>query len=171
MTDKDRALLELAAKAAEMCVVGHNCGLLIRSDGNKAGYRWNPLTDDGDALRLAVKLRLDVTFGFAATQINVSQFDWAEDEDRVGVQEDGREDPYAATRRAIVLAAAEIGMGITHPMVEGLPEDNYDKTQAEAFTLAERERCAKLVEELARKYGHNGLGNWTIASEIRKEPK
>lgn len=43
--------------------------------------RWNPLTDDGDALRLAVKLNLDIRY----------------------------KDSYAATRRAIVRAAAAIG--------------------------------------------------------------
>jgi len=44
----DRELLEAAAKAA---------GIQVHPDGiewnrNEEGYRWNPLTDDGDALRL-----------------------------------------------------------------------------------------------------------------------
>ena len=61
----DRELLTLAAKAAgieidhwradKMPVVAE----LFR--GHLANYEdWNPLTDDGDALRLAVKLRLSV---------------------------------------------------------------------------------------------------------------
>jgi hypothetical protein len=61
---------------------------------------WNPLTDDGDALRLAVKLGMDVCFG--ANYVIV----------RGSVQTptvNSADDPYAATRRAIVRAAAEIG--------------------------------------------------------------
>jgi hypothetical protein len=64
---------------------------------------WNPLTDDGDALRLAVKLNL-------ALSIEEGQ-SWAHHVEVFQgspVQHDGK-DPYAATRRAIVRAAAEIG--------------------------------------------------------------
>ena len=66
---------------------------------------WNPLTDDGDALRLAVKLKMpieytsDKPFGPDRTAIK----------NGYGVVEDHISDPYAATRRAIVRAAAEIG--------------------------------------------------------------
>jgi hypothetical protein len=93
----DRELLELAAKAAglkgwkfyeEHPVDGyprHSFGMRL------GGNRWNPLTDDGDALRLAAKLFL-----------------WQAVRD--GYQHvDSDNDIYAATRRAIVRAAAEIG--------------------------------------------------------------
>jgi len=53
---------------------------------------WNPLTDDGDAFRLAVKCLPFYTLRY-------SREDW----EKCG------EDGYAATRRAIVRAAAEIG--------------------------------------------------------------
>jgi hypothetical protein len=53
--------------------------------------RWNPLTDDGDALRLAVKLNLHRAIAEAHRLVSNDV------------------DFYAATRRAIVLAAAEIG--------------------------------------------------------------
>lgn len=61
---------------------------------------WDPLTDDGDALRLAVKLRLDI--------------DFMEDMVRSGfdmelIDQPFLCDPVNATRRVIVLAAAEIG--------------------------------------------------------------
>ncbi len=50
MTDKE--LLELAAKAA-----GIDPSLFICDEGAPDGYRlWNSLTNDGDTLRLAVKL-------------------------------------------------------------------------------------------------------------------
>jgi hypothetical protein len=82
----DRELLELAAKAA--------------GNGFVIGY-WNPLTDDGDALRLAVKLGLIVECGRAWISRHGPMFG-----------EDVLPDPYAATRRAIVRAAAEIGRGM-----------------------------------------------------------
>lgn len=62
--------------------------------------QWNPLRDDVQAFRLAVKLRMDVTFNT---------------EDVFAFPQDGSEgsaepyhvaEPCAATRRAIVRAAA-----------------------------------------------------------------
>ena len=90
----DRELLELAAKAHGG--IDHYkvapVGLLL-----KGGGVWNPLDADGDALRLAVKLRLDAEWIDPET-VFVSSF-----------QHVANNDPYAATRRAIVRAAAEIG--------------------------------------------------------------
>jgi hypothetical protein len=84
---EDKELLELAAKAA-----GHSYQEWVPGHYNPKGD-WNPLTDDGDALRLAVKLEL----------IEGLAIDFRQGE------MDGP-DPYAATRRAIVrAAAAEIG--------------------------------------------------------------
>ncbi len=94
----DRELLELAAKAS---------GELTYSwYGNDAYFdgvlsRWNPLSDDGDALRLAVKLRLDIDH--LKDGVNV----W-KDYIVTGFIQNGN-DPYATTRLAIVRAAAEIG--------------------------------------------------------------
>jgi hypothetical protein len=73
---------------------------------------WRPLTDDGDALRLAVALSLDLSFLHEAGNINRacklisvdSGGPWTP-----CVREDVGADPLAATRRAIVRAAAEIG--------------------------------------------------------------
>ena len=90
MTDKE--LLEAAAKAAGyqirwheswQCFVHENAHN-ITSPPTMAGQRlvWVPLSDDGDALRLAVKLRLNI-------------YTSADD---------------AATRRAIVRVAAAIGV-------------------------------------------------------------
>ncbi len=121
----DRELLELAAKAAGMegwtwCKED----LCMRSPpyrtnyGNAHSY-WSPLTDDGAALRLAVKLRLTIQLddpdasmaGIAARQMGAPTLDgegpwfwkeWNRDSS----------DPYAVTRRAIVRAAAEIGRGM-----------------------------------------------------------
>lgn len=55
----DRELLEAAAKAAGYaCVWGVADGPLWWHDDPDTARLWNPLTDDGDALRLAVKLFL-----------------------------------------------------------------------------------------------------------------
>lgn len=98
----DRTLLELAARAAGIDPA------LAEPINFSTGveYYWNPLTDDGDALRLAVKLRLDITFynGFQEVAAEPSNGDGMNP-----CQEVFTEDPYAATRRAITRAAAEIG--------------------------------------------------------------
>lgn len=110
----DRELLELSAKAA---------GITLEWDGNpeewmpmyyegKTYHSWNPLEDDGDALRLAVKLRLDVTFGFDDEENVVSvNANWDGAPAEV-IQEIIGQDVFEATRRAIVRAAAEIGRNI-----------------------------------------------------------
>ena len=143
MIDNDKLLLKKAAKAAGITWT-------LYSDV-KGLYRnsyydwWNPLTDDGDALRLAVKLRLtvswdrydDVDYATATPPDTYQGYDCIVDQD-----------PYAATRRAIVRAAAqlgtsvEIGKDIKQHIVEDGFEDNYYKSLAEAETL-ERSRIEK----------------------------
>lgn len=96
----DRELLEAAAKAE-----GFEFGWIHDTPRIRAemGWTpWNPLTDDGDALRLAVKLRL--TINPYKRGIFVSR-----DEDEPVITEEWSDDDYAATRRAIVRAAAAIG--------------------------------------------------------------
>jgi hypothetical protein len=94
MTDKE--LLELAAKAA---------GLEVVTPTMLKYGQWNPLTDDGDALRLAVKLDMSVDVDFYES----SSYAYASDSPRVWAVEVWRDDKCAATRRAITRAAAEIG--------------------------------------------------------------
>lgn len=106
----DRELLELAAKAAGIELVATKEGFPLWAVGQGL---WSPLTDDGDALRLAVKL------GLAISIDAVEQETWAHhDQVMLGSREwwpahptteHGNEDMYAATRRAIVRAAAEVG--------------------------------------------------------------
>lgn len=104
MTDKE--LLELAAKAAGIINQGYcESGFLFTGTGESgAFYKWNPLTNDGDALRLAVKLNISVD------RSRFRCWAWANEWTFPGVCEElNNNDPYAATRRAIVRAAAEIG--------------------------------------------------------------
>lgn len=98
MTDKE--LLEQAAKACEIYWNHYTDDGLWFGD-----VIWNPLTDDGDALRLAVKLRMDLKIEFDRIDA------YAESDYAVEYLYDlpSPSDPYAATRRAIVRAAAEIG--------------------------------------------------------------
>ena len=70
--------------------------------------KWNPLTDDGDALRLAVKLKLRVLPQEKCCYVE-SNPETLLALASVSALEMNSNDPYAATRRAIVRAAAEIG--------------------------------------------------------------
>lgn len=107
-TETDRELLELAAKAAGLRVCWHGDETYARHIDRTDPPRiyWNPLTDDGDALRLAVKLQLRVIppedeFGLDRASVRING--------RSKLVDSYDSDPYAATRRAIVRAAAEIG--------------------------------------------------------------
>ena len=101
----DRELLELAAKAAGIEIQGEfsTVDRMYIHDGDW----WNPLTDDGDALRLAVKLNMNVFQAAFSAYALPSNDDGTYDQQVRYRDVDG--DPYAATRRAIVRAAAEIG--------------------------------------------------------------
>ena len=104
MNDKD--MLILAAKAADI-----ELQQWVESLGKfflePYQQHWNPLTDDGDAFRLAVTLQLDIQNSLGKT-CEVSRWDKGFD-DYVYYIEDYSDDPRAATRRAIVRAAVEIG--------------------------------------------------------------
>lgn len=103
----DRELLEMAAKAAGLKLNGWHSWRGVGLAEGPHNY-WNPLTDDGDALRLAVKLRLDIQFEAESVGItNVITHD--EDGFETGCEFMLMDDTTSATRRAIVRAAAEIG--------------------------------------------------------------
>ena len=101
----DRELLELAAKAAGI-EYNDRYGKGLWLGEFYSGKEWNPLTDDGDALRLAVNLGLVIEIGYAARGflvVRTNTDNWKEFREAWG------NDPYEATRRAIVRAAAAIG--------------------------------------------------------------
>ena len=95
----DREMLEFAAKVA---------GITVSFDRTRRDWAWNSLDDDGDALRLAVKLGLVVCVLHSINLTGVYL-----PAERIGGKYDITEhhngDPLAATRRAIARAAAEIG--------------------------------------------------------------
>lgn len=95
----DRELLELAAKAAFPKSLQTHPGYI---DG--VLQHWAPLEDDGDALRLAVRMSINIVPNYFA--------EWHRADGGVGREyttEAGDDVIYAETRRAIVRAAAEIG--------------------------------------------------------------
>jgi hypothetical protein len=105
----DRELLEAAAKAGGIALASHPF-MHRRGDGalTADGSIWNPLTDDGDALRLAVKLK-DLMFlesrplgAIVWERISMNNYASL-------ASEPYGDDPCAATRRAIVRAASETG--------------------------------------------------------------
>lgn len=106
---QDRELLELAAKAAGIVGVWHERGQCIHVT-NCAGMSdtwWRPLDDDGDALRLAVKLRITPRVHLQGYSVAVTAQCIVD-----SYTEICGDDEMAATRRAIVRAAAEIGKNI-----------------------------------------------------------
>ena len=103
----DREMLEMAARAAG---IPHgadriDCGLsLTNEDGKHTSLpQWNPRTDDGDALRLAVYLEfeIDITSTGVAVRTRCGL--------KVLVNKTEEPDLCAAARLAITRAAAEIG--------------------------------------------------------------
>lgn len=112
MTDKE--LLELAAKAAGIENLQWESDGTIQNRINRptvpysvhgmiSAIDWNPLTDDGDAFRLAVKVGIQMHIEGSGCDESV----WANE---IMIWTDGN--PLSATRRAIVRAAAEIGKGM-----------------------------------------------------------
>jgi hypothetical protein len=99
----DRELLESAAKAAGLTLEQCSCKVEFKT-AHIRDYptHWNPLTDDGDALRLAVKCGITVDMHLERVRA------YADELPRTAEEFFGA-DPYAAARRAIVRAAAEIG--------------------------------------------------------------
>jgi hypothetical protein len=87
----DRELLELAAKAASVEYGWQH--IYNDYEGSTAEkWDWDPLNDDGDAFRLAVKLGLTGRMSYNGADYLKAGYD-----------------PYRAQRIAFVRAAAEIG--------------------------------------------------------------
>jgi hypothetical protein len=115
MTDCE--LLELAANAAGYVIDEparngsswawvYPDGSALNEEGEHPSFKWNPLNDDGDALRLAVKLEMQICLGFRRVEAVIV----GDIEGQIfQAIENKQGDILAATRRAIVRAAAEIG--------------------------------------------------------------
>lgn len=99
--------MEKAARAAGYSVRWHANSYYGRTmeimETEEGGPPWNPLTDDGDALRLAVALEMDVMQRRSDPEV------WVQAPMLPTVREAFGADRQAATRRAIVRAAAALG--------------------------------------------------------------
>ncbi|CAB4159321.1 hypothetical protein UFOVP707_78 [uncultured Caudovirales phage] len=108
MTPEDIELLRLA-RSAQMGLVFSTedvqAAVQFHAEGHEIG--WNALQDDGDALRLAVALGMNVHV-IRDDGTFVSRY-----EHEPVIAEKRGADPYAATRRAIVRVAAAIGKDMT----------------------------------------------------------
>ncbi len=123
-TESDRELLELAAKANGLPWKWVKCpaykievpGLLYRDEAHEVDYYpgWNPLENDGDALRLFTRLPFRTLY---VSEVGVTVSWEREDGSGHGFKCDEYASEHqgnmnAATRRAIVRAAAAIGRAI-----------------------------------------------------------
>lgn len=112
----DRELLELAAKGAgywvEQCREDDEVHVKTWAHGNYS--KWNPLEDDGDAIRAATSAGLSIERRkFSISVSETPDENWLDDDlgeilatESVGV---GSLCPHKATRRAIVRGLAVIG--------------------------------------------------------------
>lgn len=96
MSKNDKELLELAARAVKLAAFWSIDGSFVVKSGGGMGtmpfeHEWNPLKNDGDALRLVVFLGLMVRCYHNCIVDEIGQC------------------RYHTTRRAIVKAAAQIG--------------------------------------------------------------
>lgn len=103
MSRSDDELLEFAAKA-----YGIDWENVLRDGGVfvENGRRWYPLVDDGDALRLLVKLKMDINI--ENDEVTIWYYAGYADVETIS-ESPVNGDFLAATCRAIVRAAAEIG--------------------------------------------------------------
>lgn len=99
---EDKELIELAAKAAGITGYRYSEGFGCMAHWNESdgGWfdacgLWDPLRDDGDALRLAVELSF------------IDEGDWPQVTNEIYDHCGG--DWFSSTRRAITMAAAKIG--------------------------------------------------------------
>lgn len=118
----DKELLQLAARAAGLkykwfkvkqyrkvkfgAFAGRRLAGHLDVFGTHHTKPWNPLLNDGDALRLAVDL--GITPNIYSTCVAAKRYVG----DKIDCEEDFGNDKHAATRRAIVRAAAAIGEGM-----------------------------------------------------------
>lgn len=106
MSDQDRELLELAAKAAgykDPCWEGDS--LFVYN--NEWLIDFNPLISSGEAMDLAATLKMDVLQD--SESVSVKRYVGPGVDHQYLAQEQVTGCRFKATRRAIVCAAAEIG--------------------------------------------------------------
>ena len=106
MTKSDIGLLKRAAKAVRKKYSarphGNEPGLFVMID-ETSGYYWNPLSDDGEAFKLAMQLSLSIVVDAERGVVQVGRHDFKKD-----VRVKNPTGLRAAARRAIVKAASKV---------------------------------------------------------------
>lgn len=107
MTESDKELLEYAAKAASLPAEY----LHGRNVFSVNGFPWDPLNDDADALRLALKvgMLIDIRYASSISSRSNCVTYWIDRTQSSRIDCGEGLEPGGALRRAIVQAAAEIG--------------------------------------------------------------
>jgi len=104
----NRELLELAAKAAGLTPIAYfhaeESEHLLEVRPRQENVYWAPLDDDGDAMRLAAALSISLRFEDIEKTVEARH-----PQTSYGQFEEYGTDKNKAVRRAIMLAAAEIG--------------------------------------------------------------
>jgi hypothetical protein len=120
MTAFTREDFEHAARAAGYCIHDRASdgafwvfehGAWPNEDGECPIFKWCPPDDDGDALRLSVKLNFNV----CKREHEVEVFNDNNGEFLCSISISEGDDPYAATRTAIFRAAIAIGKAMLAP--------------------------------------------------------
>lgn len=106
MSHSDRELLELAAKAYGIEIEWRrSAGTYYYNDPDSGHDEWDPLDNDGQALRLAAKLLISVGWSPSRKHVKASVLN----DPFLVFGVDATDDSCADCRRAIVIAAAAIG--------------------------------------------------------------
>ena len=127
MPDTDRELLQAAARAVGMSTTQWaepgellpDKGGWVQFIGFKRVSIFNALTDDGDALRLAVKIGMNVACVAGHWTVVAAGFFDDSGDPAVELKEPHGTDPMAATRRAITRAAASMAPTAGASMADG----------------------------------------------------
>ena len=108
MNQQDKIkLLELAALAGGIQFRGYDLwyeDFSAYDPEMDCNYQWNPIDDDGDAFRLAMKLDMNLFSTNGIAYAMESETDGSDEQ-----QVHHRNDPCAAMRLAVVRVAVEIG--------------------------------------------------------------
>lgn len=110
----EQRLLDQAAKAAGLikhkyCDAWKAMAAYTVQDGFY-GPTWNPLKDDGDALRLAALLKMDIEFFGSVSDVRASRWHRKRHYEAWG---EAKDDMAKALRLAITRVAADIGRNST----------------------------------------------------------
>ena len=101
----DRELMEFAARAVGYVpaqIYSEKTKSLIWASVSGFPTAWKPLVDNADAFELMVNLKMSVLVGDEGIRVNAPNLEF-----QLGIPVE--EDLFSSTRKAIVMAAAEIG--------------------------------------------------------------